>query len=177
MNKYWLKRLSLSLCLGSGTLFSALVTAEQQCLDTVAASISDDRFEIQQDGSVYDATYGLLWFSCLYGQTWDDGECSGTATGLTLTEAYLYADEAVLAGYDSWRLPNINELQSLVEWQCVSPAIDTDYFPEITSGYFWSASARNNSSDQPTTLMVDFYNGRVRDTLYLNGYLILVRDM
>tara|TARA_R110001583_G_scaffold14016_8_gene59198 strand:- start:3645 stop:4169 length:525 start_codon:yes stop_codon:yes gene_type:complete len=174
MNKRWLKS-ALLMWLGCG-LVSGHAVAAQQCLDTVPDT-TNERFETQLDGSLYEPQLGLLWFSCLYGQQWKDGECAGTAKRLSLAAAYGYADEVVLAGYSGWRLPNINELQSLVEWQCVNPAVNTDYFPEITSGYFWSASARNNHNDQPTTLMVDFYNGRVRDALYLKGYLLLVRDM
>jgi hypothetical protein len=41
---------------------------------------------------------------------------------------------------NDWRLPNKNELASLVEVACVRPAINTSVFPAYILGGFWSSS-------------------------------------
>ena len=44
------------------------------------------------------------------------------------------------AGFDDWRLPNVDELFGLADRTRVSPAIDTDFFPDTESDWFWSST-------------------------------------
>ena len=40
-----------------------------------------------------------------------------------------------------WRLPNVKELQSLIDFQNVNPALPTGHlFLVVQSGYYWSAT-------------------------------------
>jgi len=50
------------------------------------------------------------------------------------------------AGYSDWRLPTINELNSIVEYSRTNPAIETAYFPNTTNDWFWSSSPYAYSS-------------------------------
>lgn len=93
------------------------------------------------DGTVTDHGTGLMWMSI------DSGE------GLDWEHALAYAEELEYAGYDDWRLPDVKELQSLVDYSGVYPAIDqtcfsiTDedaYFWSSTSAYFSKASAEKS---------------------------------
>ena len=43
-------------------------------------------------------------------------------------------------GYSDWRLPNRNELQSIVDYSRYNPAIDTTYFPGTVASYYWSST-------------------------------------
>ena len=45
-----------------------------------------------------------------------------------------------LCGYTDWRVPDINELHSIVHQGRVNPTIDTNYFPNTIPSWFWSSS-------------------------------------
>ena len=45
-----------------------------------------------------------------------------------------------LCGATDWRVPNRQELLSLVNYARVNPAINVDYFPNIPASAFWSSS-------------------------------------
>ncbi len=106
-------------------------------------------FEANGDGTVTDHATGLMW------QQADSG------VGMDWEEALAYAENSTLAGYDDWRLPNVRELQSIVDYthspsaedeSNKGPAIDTDFF-EITEiapgtteynpdyGYYWTGTS------------------------------------
>ena len=62
----------------------------------------------------------------------------------------------------NWRLPDIKELQSLVEEACYEPAINSTIFP-LTLNAYWSASPISTGNE---SLMwrVYFYDGSAGDT-------------
>ena len=64
-----------------------------------------------------------------------------------------------LCGASDWRVPNRHELQSLVYYGRVEPAIDTDYFPNTVSNWFWSSSPYVGNASY--AWVVDFNNGNV----------------
>lgn len=105
--------------------------------------------EANGDGTVTDNATGLMW------QQADSG------IGMDWEAALAYAENSTLAGYDDWRLPNVRELQSIVDYthspsaddeSNKGPAIDTDFF-EITEiapgttnynpdyGYYWTGTS------------------------------------
>ena len=60
------------------------------------------------------------------------------ATGKTWQQALEYCEDRNHAGETDWRLPNRNELMSLVSYERYSPASD---FPDMPSQWFWSSSS------------------------------------
>jgi hypothetical protein len=49
-----------------------------------------------------------------------------------------YNSGAGLCGYTDWRLPEREELRSIVDYGSYSPAIDSDYFPNTQSNFYWA---------------------------------------
>ena len=97
-----------------------------------------NEFKDNGDGTVTDEATGLMWAQD------DSGE------PMTWEEALAYAENSTYAGYDDWRLPNIKELQSIVDYSGVFPAIDTSVFniSQIVNEkgnddypYFWSSTS------------------------------------
>ena len=80
----------------------------------------------------------------------NDGGLAGTANGGTCfdvincdTEKFVAAvNAAALCGASDWRLPDKEELSSLVDSSVAfpGPAIDTGWFPNTAAFLYWSAS-------------------------------------
>lgn len=74
------------------------------------------------------------------------------------TQAYVTRVNAVgLCGHHDWRLPDRFELRSIVDLSLYDPAIDTDWFPNAASNWFWSASPGAHYYN--SAWYVDFYGG------------------
>ena len=102
-------------------------------------------YAVNSDGTVTDSTTGLTWKRCAEGQTWTGAACTGAAAAYTWTQAN--ARTSTFAGYSDWRLPNIRELQTIVDRTVYSPSIDRTVFPNAPESLFWSASAYAGNSD------------------------------
>ena len=86
-----------------------------------------------------DNVTGLMWAS--------DGVGKGGNGGnpLDWSGAVSWARDLEFAGYEDWRLPNLRELLSLVNYGQVIPAIDSLYFPNTRAGgedLYWSSTSR-----------------------------------
>jgi pimeloyl-ACP methyl ester carboxylesterase len=64
----------------------------------------------------------------------------GVPDAMTWQSALSYTEGLSLEGADDWRLPDINELASIVDYSRNYPAIDTAVFPDTVSSSFWSST-------------------------------------
>ncbi|MCF7987014.1 MAG: DUF1566 domain-containing protein, partial [Methylovulum sp.] len=103
-------------------IFWLMFAANSFAQDTPTSDFTDNG-----DGTVTHQKTGLTWMRCSLGQTWTGTTCRGTANTYTYNAALKLNRN--FAGYSDWRLPNIAELQTIVERNNYSPAINTELFP------------------------------------------------
>jgi hypothetical protein len=96
------------------------------------------RFTDNLDGTVTDNLTGLIWLknaNCFSSRTWTNAlsDCNSLANETcSLTDGSSAGD---------WRLPNINELHSLVDPTQSNPALPVDYpFANVLSSSYWSST-------------------------------------
>ena len=95
------------------------------------AEWEQDDYIDNRDGTVSDGYTGLMW------------QQATSESEITWEEAILYCENLSLAGYTDWRLPNRNELQSLVDKQpeeTSSAAISTS-FPDTYALPYWTSTS------------------------------------
>lgn len=138
------KTLLLLVVLMSGQVHAA-------CHANIRLVKPDSAYADNLDGTVTDIETGLTWAKCSLGQSWvdntpndgGDDQCSGTVTTYVWKAALDAVQSANGSGYlgrTDWRLPNKNELESLVEIACVNPAINSSRFPATPVGEYWTSS-------------------------------------
>ena len=96
-----------------------------RCVRTAPARCSPIGAEVQAGGFVHDVATGLTWEQTV-----------------NASPAFSDAAAAYCAGLGAgWRLPSLNELQTIVDDTKVSPAIDGALFPSTPAAAFLTSSA------------------------------------
>lgn len=155
-------------------LLAAAAALAQECGDQGPARIPDARYILIQNGTVKDEVTGLMWKQCVEGA--GDVGCSvGEPQTLTWNSALARARDSRFAGYSDWRLPDQNELLSLLQRRCHGLDIDGAIFPRTPAARFWSS---NPAAYYPgSAWTVHFGNGDlgygIKDD---SAYVRLVRD-
>ncbi|PIE66580.1 MAG: hypothetical protein CSA26_00220 [Desulfobacterales bacterium] len=104
------------------------------------------------DGTVTDMATGLMWE-----QASADPNNDGSPDTMTWQDALAWCENLDLAGYTDWRLPNIHELHSIVDYARTDPAIDTTVFPNTRAASYLSATTR--AYDTYSAWIVNFVYG------------------
>lgn len=109
---------------------------------------------IDNNKTITDKATGLMWAKN------DNGK------GLDWENALAYAENSELAGYSDWRLPNVKELQGIVDYSYapnakdstkIGPAIDpifnctpiTNEAGDSDYGYYWTSTSAHFRSGEP----------------------------
>ena len=89
------------------------------------------------NATITDTATGLMWKKCSEGKT--GNTCAtGSNTTKTWTQALSVCEADTTASFTDWRLPNIRELSSLVDYERFSPAINPFFSTE--SNLYWSST-------------------------------------
>ena len=115
---------------------------QQTCNSQMAETAPASRFTVNANQTVTDLATGLIWKQCAQGLS-GAGCSTGTATDLDWESALAAAQTENFAGQTDWRLPNVKELLSIIEFACNGPAINIEIFPNTQSSSVWSASPSN----------------------------------
>ena len=119
---------------------------------------SEGRFVDNGDGTVTDHCTGLMWQ-----KDTADVNLSGDVTDEDLVswcDALRYCNIVEFAGHDDWRLPNVRELESIVDYGRLGPAIDPVF--SAFSRQYWSSTSL--AGDPGFVWFVGFSGGSVQDT-------------
>ncbi len=81
-----------------------------------------------------------------------------------------YCEELILGEKDDWRLPNIKELQSIVDINEYKPAIKKEFKNVSIKGYYWSSTVDVSSDGYAWN--VDFNYGTTSKDSTLNEFYI-----
>ncbi len=160
--------------LGCLSVVVLLVTdnAAATCSTDIASSTQD--FTLHDDGTVTHKPTGLMWMRCSLGQSWDGSFCTGISLSYSWINALAAAQSHSFAGHSDWRLPNKNELASLIERRCSDPAINSVVFPNTPSTWSWSSSPY--AADPNGAWGVVFLHGYVTGATKNNPFVVrLVR--
>jgi len=114
-------------------------------LDRATGGVAVHAFVDEGDGTVSDADTGLIW------QQQDDG------INRTWQDALAYCEDFFWGGRDDWRLPNIRELKSIVDYTEIGPSIDSRFFSNTVSSDYWSSTTSASYTDG--AWYVHFNNG------------------
>ncbi|MCX5885618.1 MAG: DUF1566 domain-containing protein [Proteobacteria bacterium] len=104
------------------------------------------RFTVSGD-CVTDNLTGLMW-----------AKNGNPLTGYkTWNAAVYYCNNLTLCGYDDWRLPNVNELESLVNGAESNPAtwLNTQGFTNVQANYYWSSTTNAYSTVSAWSVTMD----------------------
>lgn len=116
-----------------------------------------NKFKKNNNGTITDEATGLVWT-----QT-DSGK------GLNWQQALKYAKNSTFAGYSDWRLPNVKELQSIVDYKrspntTKSPAIApifrlssiTNKSGQVDFPYYWTSTTHKRKKNGNAAAYISF---------------------
>jgi hypothetical protein len=156
-------------------------TGQTACWDAAGTSISctnmgmdgtyqagvsvGPRFTNNNDGTVKDNLTGLIWLQ--------NANCGGPATwtgalsrASTLATGNCGLSDGSVAG--AWRLPNVKEMHSLIDFSQASPALSAGHpFLGVFSGRYWSSTS--NVFSPSFAWYVSIENGSVGPDLSKTG--------
>jgi hypothetical protein len=126
------------------------------------------RYIPSADGAeVMDTKTGLVWRRCAEGMVWNSEAetCDGSPTQFTWTKSLAHAKDNRAGG---WRIPNLKELLSIVDYKKFNPSIDLLAFPNTPAeGDFYTTNLRaeDNRPESVTGTLIDFYRGGMGNVL------------
>jgi hypothetical protein len=118
------------------------------------------RFYDNGNGTVTDSLTGLMWTK------------NANLAGSTMTwyQAVDYCNNLIQGGYTDWRLPNVNELESLTNEDEPNSAtwLNSQGFTNVQFSYYWSSTTRayNTSSAWVGGMNYVYYYGKSGNYLY-----------
>ena len=127
---------------------TAFAAQGQSCSDYIPDKTPVSRYIVDTDkGTVTDTETGLMWQQCSLGLS--GVNCTtGSATILNWQAALNAGPISSAGGFSDWRLPNRNELLSIVALNCANPSVNQAVFPNTQPAFgYWSSSPNADRND------------------------------
>jgi hypothetical protein len=155
-------RIACAICV-SATLFAASTSVAQTCQNGIQAINPSSVYVVDEvNGLVTDTRTGLMWDRCLRGLS-GSACATGSAVSVHWGDALAapgVANSANFKGHSDWRLPNVRELSSLIEYCRESPTINELAFPGVPVGSFvWTNTP--TAANTANAWLVEFDQGVV----------------
>jgi len=103
-------------------------------------------FSDNGDGTVNDEVTGLIW------------QQEEPDIAMSWEEALTYCENFTLGESSDWRVPDVYELQSIVDYGRYDPSIDPIYFPGTKDSAYWSSSPDASDPDYAWVVLFSFSN-------------------
>ena len=113
----------------------------------VVRTSEDGRFIDCGDGTIKDTKLRLMW------------QKDGSQNTMNFSDAEKHCKESRVGGFSDWRLPSIDELESLVDRTKYKPAIISTLFNVKTDDWYWTGT--QFAGDSGDAWIVNFYYGHV----------------
>jgi len=152
-------------------LLTSLISAaaeKQSCNQNIFESTPTITYVLKNDGTAIHEVTGLIWMRCSLGQEWNGSTCTKDPQLYTWGGALQAASRINFAGFSDWRVPNKNELETILEERCNSPTINQAVFPATPPFYFWTSSPYAGLGDAAWS--IDFGYGSINASIK-NGQL------
>jgi hypothetical protein len=137
-------------------IINCLEDKKQSVTVQVKLKETESRFIDCGDGTIKDTKTKLMW------------QKEGSKEELTWEKAKEYCDKSSLAGHNDWRMPRIEELFSLIDFERKEPAINPIFSCE--SARYWSSIVYAPLTDLAWS--VYFYDGYVVDGFRDHSYYV-----
>lgn len=113
------------------------------------------------DSTVTDLATGLVW---------QQKDANADNDDKSWADATSYCSNLVLGNKSNWRLPNIKELLSIIDYRVNNPAIDDAMFPSTLAEYYWSATSI--ASRNTDAWIIGFSNGDIVGSVKTISYYV-----
>lgn len=110
------------------------------CSEAIETRLEPHGFELFDSGYAQNKDSKLFATRCAAGQIFRNYRCTGDSLKMSWDDAVAYAAEVADKSGEAWRLPNYQEMQSLLVKQCINPAANPFVFPDMEVTNFWTAS-------------------------------------
>lgn len=163
----------------AGVAAHTITLTSSNALTSEAAgpSITISKREAISNNVVHDNQTGLDWTryrTTKFGVS-SDGNMPWTGQLYDIFAFCAASNSASLGGVSDWRVPNINELHSIIRIEAPAALPDSTAFPSFSSGPFFSSNSRSNSTTNAISELVGGGYSSFSNKTSSTGFCILVR--
>ncbi len=124
--------------------------------------LNPPRFRDNGNNTITDLISGLMWVKNpgAMGPPWGS---AGSPDNEAWNQAVDMCAELNYRGHTDWRLPNIHEIRTILDFSKSNPTVDVNFFPWVQNDHWWSSTT--HAGFTTSAYYVNVYHGT---TLYDN---------